>query len=183
VIDIYKSGAKDPVDGKASTVRFRDLGRPERLVTGQMYECYPAEGEYTVLDPTFFLFDGTGAERGTTYSGLVEVEVDRAYPVKGTPSTLQVVALSDTTCDEATTVSTSSYYTVESGAGVFSTGTMGWVLKAMGSQASPRTFAFVTKVTSNLLRAMAAGPMGAAHPSEPNLATLDLPTTNTTGAA
>jgi len=183
LIDIYKSQAKDPVKGKEATVHFRDIGRPERLMTGQMYECYPAKGTYTVLDPSFFLFANTGAKKGSTYDGIVAVEVDRAYPVKGTPATLQVVAKSATRCGKESTWSTSSYYTVPSGAGVFTTGSMGWILKGMSLNVPTSSAKFVGTVTNNVLTEVAKGPMGEQHPAEPNLASLNLPSTNTTGSA
>lgn len=182
VIDIYKSGA-DPVDGKKATLRFRDLQRGENRLTGMLYECFPAKGKYTVLDPEFFLFAGTGAKKGSSYSDLNAVEVDRAYPIGSTPRPLQVVAKSKTRCGDASTWSTSTYYTVKSGAGVFATGTMGWVLKAMSKTAPDSTRKFVDRVTANLFREMAQGPMGARHPATDNLDDLGLGTKNPTGAA
>ena len=180
---IYKSRSADPVKGNGATVNFRDVGRPENQMTGQLYECYPAKGKYTVLDPHFFLFNGTGAVMGSQYSDIVKVEVDRAYPIAGTPRPLQVVAKSATDCGGSSTWSTSSYYSVPSGAGVFATGTMGWVLWGMSSQSPPQSRRFVNIVTDNLLREMAAGPMGTRHPATDNLTTLGLGTSNTTGSA
>ncbi len=137
-----------------------------------MYECYPASGSYTVEDPSFFLFAGTGAERGYTYPGLVGIEVDRAYPGRATPRPLQVVAKSPTTCRSARTVSTSVYYTVPSGAGVFSTGTMRWVRSLKGPVPSrgldEEVTEFARRVTDNLLREMVEGPMGKRHPAVDN---------------
>jgi hypothetical protein len=183
IIDIYKSTADDPVKGDEATVNFRDVGRPENQMTGQMYECYPARGEYTVLNPEFFLFAGTGAKAGSTYSKIAGIEVDRANPVAGTPRPLEVVAKSKVTCGKGHTWSTSSYYTVPSGAGVFSTGTMGWVMSGLSTKTNSRTRTFVGKVTDNLFRAMAAGPMGKDHPATDNLDTLGLSTSLHTGSA
>jgi hypothetical protein len=182
IIDIYKSGA-DPVDGKNATLRYRDLGRGENRLTGMLYECFPASGKYTVIDPGFFLFKGTGARKGTSYSELTAVEVDRAYPIATTPRPLRVVAKSRTTCGDSLTWSTSTYYTTKSGAGVFAAGTMGWVLKAMAKNAPPATTKFVSRVTANLVRAMAQGPMGKTHPAQDNLDNMKLEKSNTTGSA
>lgn len=180
---IYKSADEDPDETRDTTARFRDPPdpRPERALVGMDYECYPATGTYTIATPNFFLFDGTDTSR--TYAGLVDVEVDRAYPLPGTPRTLQVVANSPTTCSAAATVSNSTYYTVPSGAGVFAVGTMGWVLRALRRDAPKPTTRFAEKVSSNLLLAMMRGPMGQEHPSEPNLKSFDLSPVNTTGAA
>ena len=175
VMDVYKSRAADPVKGNRATVLFRDVGRGENRMTGQLYECYPAKGDYTVLDPGFFLFRGTGATKGSQYSGVVEVEVDRAHASASTPRPLQVVAKSRTTCGSTSTWSTSSYYTVKSGAGVFSTGSMGWILRGLGAASSKRTTAFVGTVTDNVLREMAKGPMGVTHPAIGNLDSMSLP--------
>ena len=114
---------------------------------------------------------------------IVKVEVDRAYPIASTPRPLQVVAKSATDCGGSSTWSTSSYYTVASGAGVFATGTMGWVLWGMSSQSPADSRHFVDTVTDNLLREMAAGPMGKRHPAVDNVTKLGLGTSNTTGAA
>jgi hypothetical protein len=183
LMEIYKDGAADPASGKASTIRFRDLGRGENRMTGMLYECFPATGDYTVLNPDFFLFQGTGATKGSTYPDIIAVEVDRAYPVASTPRPLEVVALSPTRCGDARTVSTSTYYTVPSGAGVFSVGSIGWIFRGMSRKTTPRTATFVRKVTSTLLREMAKGPMGATHPATDNLKKLGLKTVNTTGSA
>ena len=71
----------------------------------------------------------------------------------------------------------------ESGAGVFSTGTMGWVLRGLRGQGPEEATAFTERVTLNVLHAMLAGQMGEQHPSVPNLSDFDLPAVNTTGAA
>ena len=174
VMDVYKSRTADPVKGNRATVLFRDVGRGENLMTGQFYECYPATGDYTVINPGFFLFRGTGAVKGSTYRGVLEVEVDRAQVTASTPRPLQVVARSRTTCGSTSTWSTSSYYTVKSGAGVFSTGSMGWILCGLGAASSKRSANFVGTVTDNVLREMAKGPMGLSHPAVNNLDSLSL---------
>lgn len=191
-ITIYKDAAEDPVSGKRTTVRFRDdpAGEAERSLIGMDYECYPATGTYVVADPDFFLFAGTGVSRGQQFAGIVDIEVDRAYPLPGTPDNLQIVADNPTDCGGPQSVSHSTYYTVDSGAGVFATGSIGWITRAMRSFApdDPRNSPqdakrFVRTVTLNLLRAMAAGSLGESHPAVGNIDDFDLPTRNTTGKA
>ncbi|WP_432002734.1 hypothetical protein [Streptomyces sioyaensis] len=66
----------------------------------------------------------------------------------------------------------SAYYTVPSGAGVFSSGTMRWVEALMAGTRDDgrdhgmdgRTRAFVTRTTENLLRAFAVGPAAKIRP-------------------
>jgi hypothetical protein len=180
------------VSGPETTARFRDApdGEAERSLIGMDYECYPAKGTYVVADPGFFLFRRTGVSAGQRFAGIVDIEVDRAYPLPGTPANLQVVANSPTDCGGSASVSNSTYYTVPSGAGVFATGSIGWITRALRTfpvgdtrNSPPDAKAFVRRVTLTLMRAMAAGPMGAAHPSVGNITKFDLPTTNTTGKA
>ncbi|MBW3085630.1 hypothetical protein KEM60_01833 [Austwickia sp. TVS 96-490-7B] len=174
----YKS-LDDPVKGATTTVLWRsDPGsRPENSLTGMLYECYPARGAMVVHDSAFFLFAGTGASAGTSYPGLVGTEVDRAYPIAGTPKNLQVVAHSPVTCsDRGGTVSDVTYYTTDSGAGVFAVGTMMWVTavggRTAGTDMDGSSVGFAMTVTDNLFRAMVAGPMGKSHPARANLEAL-----------
>jgi len=182
---IYKSAAEDPVGGAESTARFRDppRGLTERELIGQQYECFPATGKFTIATPRFFGFAGTNVQKGDTIPAILDIEVDRAYPGGPTPKNLEVVAASPTKCDGAATTSTATYYTHSSGAGVFSTGTMGWVLRGLRDSAPTRAFDFTSKVTLNIMNAMISGQMGAQFPASPNLDRFDLPKRNTTGKA
>ncbi len=179
----YKSAAADPVTGPQTTAMWRQRPHPrgENSLTGMLYECFPARGPFVVRDPAFFLFEGTGASAGRSYAGLVGSEIDRAYPLKGTPASLQVVAHSPVQCaDRGTTASDAVYYTDPSGAGVFSTGTMMWASALAGTTGAATgldaaSVSFARTVTDNLLKAMAAGPMGRKHPTRPNLATIGAP--------
>jgi len=185
----YKDAGADPVKNRPdTTVKWRSspYSKTENSLTGMLYECFPAEGSLVVRDPGFFLYAGTGAVRGSSYPGLVATEVDRAYPIAGTPATLQVVAHTPVTCGPGRhTFSDVTYYTVPSGAGVFTTGSMQWVpaLHGPDSKHSLRApaVAFARTVTLNLLRAMAAGPLGRTHPARPNLATLGASPSTSTG--
>lgn len=176
----YKSPSIDPIANNRTTTnlwRSSPYPRPEAALTGLMYECFPARAAFRVYDPSFFLFAGTGAKAGSTYPGVVGVEIDRAYPVSTktqTPSNLQVVGHSPAQCaNRGMTFSDFSYYTVPSGAGVVATGSMQWAVGINQTNAptgiGKSSSAFVTTVTANLLRAMSRGPMGKSHPSKGNL--------------
>lgn len=151
-----------------------------------LYEAFPAEADLVVHDPDFFLFAGTGARRGDTYAGLVATEIDRAYPVAGTPTNLQVVAHSPVPqFRKADTHSDMTYYSTPSGAGVLSVGTLAWTAGMRGARSRPRidarAAAFARTVTSNLFHAMADGPMGRAHPARGNLAGIGASSSTSTG--
>lgn len=180
-LEVIHKDTSDPVDGAETTVRFRDEpnARPERSLVGMDYECYPASGSYTVTSPDFFLFDGLTPRQ--PLADLVAIEVDRAYPLPGTPKTLQIVANSPTDCDGVPTVSNSTYYDTQAGAGVFAAGTMGWVLNAMRPGSPRDTRQFVRAVTQRLFEQMLTGPMGERHPARPNLGRFELASDNTTG--
>lgn len=185
----YKDAGVDPVRDSARTTtlwRRNPHPQPENTLVGMLYECFPAAGSLVVRDPGFFLFQGTGATAGTRYPGLEGPETDRAYPTAGTPATLQVVAHSPITCGPTKrTYADMTYYTAPSGAGVFATGTMNWVPALRGASArlgiDAAAAGFARTVTDNLLRAMAAGPMGSAHPAVPDLAGIHANPSTSTG--
>ncbi|MFD7158007.1 N,N-dimethylformamidase beta subunit family domain-containing protein [Kribbella sp. NPDC059898] len=186
----YKDATLDPLKNRPDTTakwRSKPNPRPENSLTGLLYECFPAVGSFTVRDPGFFLYAGTGATKGSTYPGLVATEVDRAYPIPGTPKNLQVVAHSPVSCGPTIhTFSDATYYTVASGAGVFDTGSMNWVPSLHGPNSkhalTMREVTFARKLTLNLLGGMAAGPLGRTHPAVGDLATLGASSSTSTGS-
>ena len=169
----YKDASLDPLENRPDTTakwRSKPYPRPENSLTGMLYECFPAVGSFTVRDPGFLLYAGTRATRGSAYPGLTATEVDRAYPIAGTPKNLQVVAHSPVTCGPSIhTFSDATYYTAPSGAGVFDVGSMNWVPALHGPNSKHSLdatgVAFARTVTLNLLRGMAAGPLGHTHPA------------------
>jgi hypothetical protein len=173
----YKTDvARDPASGsERETTRWRDLPqpKPESAMVGLMYECYPVEGRYVVRTPAFFAFRGTGAKRGSSYPGLVGLEIDRARAGSATPRPIQIVAHSPVRCSGANTYSDSSYYVAPSKAGVFASGTMRWTQALAGAARSygvtDATINFVRIATDNVLRAFAVGPAGLRHMPRDNL--------------
>lgn len=183
VVGYRDRSAQDPVRGATTTAKWREapVPVPENSLLGVLYECYPASGPFTVYTPDFFLYAGTGAARGTSFPGLVGVESDRAYPIAGTPNSLQVVAHSAISCGSKASTHDAVYYSADSGAGVFSVGTIQWANAVGGSAVNEAGIAFARKVTDNLFTAMVAGPMGRAHPSVPNLASIKASPSTSTG--
>ncbi|MBY8887396.1 twin-arginine translocation signal domain-containing protein [Streptomyces sp. PTM05] len=169
----------DPMYGKddaAVTTDWREPpgAHPENSMTGTLYESNPTNAAYVVAEPGHWLFEGTGAKRGTSFANLVGTEYDRVNSGSLTPRPIEIIAHSKLVCRGVRSFSDSAYYTTKSGAGVFNTGTMRWVegLKGDGSHDMPHsTGAFTTQVTSNLFRAFAEGPAGLKHPAKDNLDT------------
>lgn len=183
-----KSADEDPGQGAETTTLWRSAPspRPEHSLVGMLYEAFPAVGPLVVHDPSSWLLRGTGARRGSSYPGLVGSEVDRAYPIAGTPPTLQVVAHSPTPlAGGRTTHSDLTYYTVPSGAGVVATGTMSWCYGIRGEYPelgiTAASVRLARQVTRTLLTQMARGPLGERHPSRPNLDSLDASASTATG--
>ena len=116
---------EDPED---VTGRFRDApaADPEDGLAGVLYECYPVDADYVVASPGWWGFAGTGVHAGTAIPGLVGGEADRVYPDRTTPRPLQVLSHTAYSCRGDATTSQSVYYTVPSGAGVFTAGTLRW---------------------------------------------------------
>jgi hypothetical protein len=190
LVTCYKSAALDPVkDSPQTTARWRDAPypKPENMIIGQLYDAFPAAGAMAIRDPDFFLFADTGATKGSKYPGLIGPETDRYYDVKTTPRPIQIPALSEFDSRGKKTWSTVTYYSTDSGAGVFATGTMGWVRALPRPNKIPgvpaESTAFAKQVTLNVLREMAKGPLGKSNPATDDSKDVNLPTTNTTGSA
>jgi hypothetical protein len=170
----YKSATEDPVARTKPADSTQDWRlppdpRPESALTGVLYDCFPADAPFVVTNPRSWLFTGTHVRKETTFRGLVGPESDRLDPRKPTPRPIEVLSMVSFSCGGRRTWSNATYYTVRSGAGVFSTGTMRWV-PALGRspRVSPAAWRFVRQVTTNMLRAFAGGPCGYEHPVNDN---------------
>ncbi|GGZ74924.1 N,N-dimethylformamidase beta subunit family domain-containing protein [Streptomyces bluensis] len=178
----YKTDWKrDPWYGRddaAVTTDWREPPEavPENSLTGTLYESNGTSAVYTVTEPGHWLFAGTGATRATRIPNLVGTEYDRVTGDAHTPRPMEIIAHSPLECRGVRSYQDSAYYTAESGAGVFNTGTMRWVesLKGDGAHGIPPSSARLTRrVTANLLRAFAQGPAGRRHSARDNLARYD----------
>ncbi|MEV4439845.1 N,N-dimethylformamidase beta subunit family domain-containing protein [Streptomyces sp. NPDC049577] len=167
----------DPMAGKddaAVTTDWREPPHadPENSLTGTLYESNPTTADYVVAEPGHWLFENTGAGRGTRFPNLVGTEYDRVRSGRATPRPIEVVAHSQVVCRGVRSFADSAYYTTGSGAGVFNTGTMRWVESLTGDGSHgipPATARFTNQVTANLFRAFAAGPAGRSRPASDNL--------------
>ena len=171
-----------------ATSQFRDVPapNPEQGLTGMMYECYPVDADFVVASPSWWGFRGTGVQGGDRFAGLVGPEADRVYLNARTPRPMEVLSHSPYSCRGITTSAQSVYYTTRSGAGVFNAGTLRWGCALVDRCEHPlgaRTRDFVRKVTDNLLRMYAAGPVGRVHPARDTVTRYPLPDVNTVDAS
>ena len=174
----YKVVTEDPlygVDNDEVTVNWRDLplDEPESALLGAMYECYGVDhADMVIVDADAWAFAGSGVADGTHIPGAVDAEYDRVFPDEPTPANIQVLAHSPVACHEEPSMADMTYYTAESGAGVVDVGSIGWLWTlrcgkpVSGSWCSPASQA----ITRTILTQAAAGPLGEAHPAEPNAA-------------
>ena len=172
----YKTSyERDPLYGHDDALVTNDFRAdpapdPESSMTGVLYESYPTDAPYVVINADHWLYAGTGVRNGDGFNHLVGVEYDRVTPGEPTPRPIQIIAHSPLVCNGQSSHSDSAYYTVPSGAGVFASGTMRWVEGLLAGTPDadngmdPATGAFVTQTTSNLMRAFAAGPAGHSQP-------------------
>ncbi|WP_239381727.1 N,N-dimethylformamidase beta subunit family domain-containing protein [Frankia sp. CIT1] len=169
----YKIAAEDPlngVDNAAVTANWPSPpdASPESSLTGGMYQCNPVHADLVVRDPGHWLLAGAAVTAGSRIPGMIGSEydrVDRAYP---TPPRIEVLAHSPVVCHGRPDHSDVSYYTADSGAGVFDAGTSAWVCAVTdvcgSGAAGPVVRDFVTTVTTTMLTTFAQGPAGHQHP-------------------
>ena len=173
----YRDASRDPLNGKDParvTTSFREApaANPESSLVGNYYECNPVSDDWVVADASAWMFEGSGFVNGERIRDMVGNEYDRVTPGVPTPANIQILAHSPVNCRGLSSFADSTWYSAPSGAGVFSAGTFGWspLLDADCPPGPPTTGECkLVKVTENLLRAFAAGPAGAAHPSVSNV--------------
>ena len=178
VICYKTSYLQDPMYGKDNALVTNDWREPpdpdpESSVIGTLYEGYPTVAAYVVATPDAWLFQGTGAQRGTQFAALVGIEYDRVNPGYPVQRPVQILSHSPVTCNGVNSYSDSAYYTASSGAGVFNAGTMRWVESfgppLYGWGITAQCGSFTRRVTANVLRAFADGPAAAQYPARDNL--------------
>lgn len=172
----YKSASEDPitpVDPAEATSDWPSppIPRPESTIIGDMYTCNPVKADMVIVDPSSWVFAGTGLQPGATLSGLVGSEYDRYNPSLPGPRNIQILAHSPLTCHGQSDHSDVTYYTAPSGGGVFATGTNVWVASLgdtcpLGASGCPSDV--TRRVTENVLAVTGVGPAGTGHPSQPN---------------
>ena len=170
----YRVSSRDPLaeeNPALATVQWRNppLRNPENALVGVQYFAAGVDEPMVIVDPAAWCFAGVDLG-GSRYLGdLVTVEADGLGPKYSEPASLQVLASSPVAYRGATYRHAMTYYTTSRGAGVFETGTIGWVLALDAERWGDRRVTSVVRgVTANVLRAFATGPAGLTHPSVPN---------------
>lgn len=170
----YRTADADPMtatDPSQSTVQWRNppLARPESELIGVQYFGAGVNAAMVLVDTDNWIFEGVDVTNGTSLSRLVTIEADELGPASLESDNLQVLASSPTRYAGRLYHHAMTYYTAASGAGVFATGTIGWIIsldpKEWGDE---EVTAIVRGVTANVLRAFAAGPTGQVYPSVGN---------------
>lgn len=169
----YKDPAEDPLYGKDDALVTGDWPKPpdadpESSLTGQAYGCFSrTQAPIVVTDPGGWVWAGTGVRRGQSLPGMVGPESDHVSSSGPTPHGLTVLAHSPVSCAfGAPTTADVTYYAAPSGAGVFDSGTEGWVC-ALRAGACPQTppppvQQVIQRATATILRTFARGPAGPA---------------------
>ena len=171
---VYRDALEDPVtspDYVTTQFRAPPSNQPEQDLVGTQYECLDVDAAMTVTEPSSWIFSGTGVKAGDQFPHLILDEYDRHFTGSGT-TPVELLAHSPLACaahSPSATYSDMTYYTVASGAGVFATGTQGWIgaLADQGVNAvfTPAEQQFVARVTTNVLTTFAAGSPPAAVPN------------------
>jgi hypothetical protein len=180
----YKSFGEDPAsrtDPADATPDWRQPPdpRPESVLVGGYYSCFPGRADLVATDAGNWLLDGIVGD-GERLPGVVGIEYSKVNLSVPTPRPIEVLFHSPVTCGTThrNEFADSTYYTTPSGAGVFSSGTQDWVCGmdpgCKGGGVGGRVGQALDAVTTRLLRAFAAGPAGAAHPAHDNLAQLGI---------
>ena len=186
----FKSAREDPFSlwNKSDvTVNWRDPpnNNPESQLIGDFYQCNPVEADMVVVDPSNWLFAGTGAVAGQHLAKVVWSEYDRYDPDVPGPPNVEILTHSPLTCHGKPDFADATYYTAPSGAGVFASGSIGFVGQ-IDANCEPADCAgrVLGRLMTNLLAAFGAGPAGLAHPSDPAKSFVrsrpPVPTTSTT---
>jgi hypothetical protein len=176
----YKSAREDPmyhVDNQLVTVDWRaaPVLRHEASLVGNSYECNPVKADMVVADSSAWVFEGTGLADGDRLSHIVGPEYDRYSSTTPAPANIQILAHSPVKCRGEASYSDMTYYTADSGAGVFATGTNWWIshlVAPCGDSVDAATCPHdesAVRITENVLAAFGGGPAGQAHPSVSNV--------------
>lgn len=170
----YRTAASDPMtdtDPELATVQWRNppLNRPESSLIGVQYFAAGITAALKVVNSSNWVFDDVEVRNGASFKKLVSIEADGLGPRGVEPENLEVLASGPVKYKDSEYDHAMTYYSHESGAGVFATGTIAWI-NALDADywGDEDTTEFVRGVTTRVLRVFAAGPAGETYPSEGN---------------
>jgi hypothetical protein len=162
----YREAALDPLASahpELATTRWQDAPypEPECSLTGSMYGDLRVTGTFTVTEPSFFAFQGTGVKRGATFPGLVAGETDANSHSSSQPGNLMVFSHSPSSGSYRTKDwSDGSVYTTRSGSAVINMASTNWLAAQYDPAVPARSRDFAAQVTRNIITAAAQGPIG-----------------------
>lgn len=162
LMQIYKDKKADP-NKIEPTILFRDAGVAESELNGVQYTCFPGKGKFDSFDKSFFGFKGLEPRDFNNLGGVLGPEVDETPAVNKFEGDIKVVAEGKVKCGNRWIFpkigrASMVYGTSTQGGGVFSVGTMGWVLTGLRSDAEKSVKNFVVTVTENVVREGIEGP-------------------------
>ncbi len=170
----YRTADDDPMtaqDPLQSTVQWRNapLNQPESALIGVQYFAAGVTASMKLVNTDNWVFAGVDLLTGRSLRKLVTIEADGLGPANVEPENLEVLASSPVVFKKSRYSHAMTYYSAESGAGVFATGTIGWI-NALDATAwgDEKVSKVVRGITTNVLQAFATGPAGVAHPSVSN---------------
>ena len=170
----YRTADSDPMtnqDPLQSTVQWRNapLNQPESALIGVQYFAAGITASMKLVNTDNWVFNDVDLSNGRTLKKLVAIEADGLGPSSSEPSNLEVLASSPVIYKNSRYNHAMTYYSADSGAGVFATGTIGWINALdVAEWGDEKVSTFVRGVTTNVLEAFAAGPAGATYPSVGN---------------
>jgi hypothetical protein len=174
----YKDAFEDPLYGKDNadvTVDWRDppTNDPESQLIGDYYQCNPVLANMVIVDPKSWLFAGTNATAGQELPGVVSTEYDRYDPNVPSPPDVEILTHSPVACQGQHDFADATYYTAPSGAGVFASGSIAFLVNInLACEPAPCNGQVLGRLAENLLAAFGAGPAGWVHPSAPRESTV-----------
>lgn len=143
---------------------------PSQLV-GNSYLGFGIDAPLVVTDPSSWLYAGTGLTQGAQLPNVIESDMNGYTKGQPEPPAVEILAHSPAkpSLGPGAYADTTYYTTASSKAGVFSSGTNGWI-PAMGCTPSASTCAAsaLDKITGNLLKLFGSGPAGDRQPSVAN---------------
>jgi hypothetical protein len=176
----YRDPVQDPlskIDANASTANTwaqPPLNKPASQIVGNTYGGFGINASMVVATPTAWPFVGTGLTAGSQLQHVVLGDYDNYEPGKNSPANVEILAHSPvhTSYGHQGTADMTYYTDPVSNAGVFATGSIGWIpsLSPCPATVAPAECpaAPVATITSNVLRLFGAGPAGATEPSIAN---------------
>ncbi|MDQ2729976.1 MAG: hypothetical protein M3Y91_19460 [Actinomycetota bacterium] len=168
----YKDASLDPVKDPAQATpaawRAPPNNDPESSLLGEMWRCDPVNGDMVIIDPSNWIMAGTGLAAGAKITGAISAEYDSYRAADPGPKNVEIVGRSPITCVGRFDHADTTYYTAPSGAGVFDSGSIGFIAGLVTDPQPGTPAAYVTTMTKNLLATFGQGPAGRTHPSVPN---------------